>query len=86
MKDAHFAKQKNRNPATRPFFNFGAQFYKERLHIAPLDIAAGRPRKDEFNNSLMPLLHFSDGTIFGYRKQPKEQGRHCDYFKHQIVP
>ena len=69
MKDAHFAKQKNRNPAARPFFNFGAQFDKKRLHIAPLDIAARWPRKDQLNNSLVPLLHCLNSTISKYRKQ-----------------
>ena len=58
MKDPHLIKQKDRNPAACPFFNFCTQFNEEALNIAPLDIAARRPRKDQFNNSPMPPFHF----------------------------
>jgi hypothetical protein len=33
------------------------QFNEEALNIVPLDIAARRPRKNQFNNSLMPSFH-----------------------------
>ena len=59
VKDAYFAEQKNRDPAARAFLNFCAQFDEERLHITPLDIAARRPRKDQFDDSLVSLLYFS---------------------------
>ena len=52
VKDPHLIKQKDRNPAARSFFNFCAQFNEEALNIAPLDIAARRPRKNQFNNLL----------------------------------
>ncbi len=57
VKDAYFIKQKNRYSATCPFFNFCAQFNEKPLNIPPLDIATCRPRKDQFNNSLMPSFH-----------------------------
>jgi hypothetical protein len=57
VKDPHFIKQKDRNPATCPLFNLCTQFNEEALNIAPLDIAARRPRKNQFNNSLMPSFH-----------------------------
>ena len=49
---------KKRNPTACPFFNFCTEFNEEALNIAPLDIAARRPRKDQFNNPLMPPFHF----------------------------
>ena len=58
VKDAHLIKQKDRNPAACPFFNFCTEFNEEALNVAPPDIAARRPRKDQFNNSLMPPFHF----------------------------
>jgi hypothetical protein len=57
VKDPHLIKQKDRNPATCPLFNLRTQFNEETLNIAPLDIAARRPRKNQFNNSLMPSFH-----------------------------
>ncbi|OIQ71519.1 hypothetical protein GALL_468600 [mine drainage metagenome] len=57
VKDPHLIKQKDRNPATCPFFNFCPKFNEETLNIAPLDITARRPRKNQFNNSLMPSFH-----------------------------
>ena len=65
MKDPHLIKQKDGNPATCPFFNFCTQFNEEALNIAPLDIAARRPRKNQFNNSLMPTFHFLIVPISG---------------------
>ncbi len=38
MKDPHLIKQKDRNPAACPFFNFRTQFSEETFNIAPLDI------------------------------------------------
>jgi hypothetical protein len=58
VKDPYLIKQKDRNPAACPFFNFRAQFNEETLNIAPLNIAARRPRKNQFNNPLMPSFHF----------------------------
>jgi hypothetical protein len=57
VKDPHLIKQKDRNPAACPFFNFGTQLNEKALNIAPLDIAARRPRKDQFNNPLVPPFH-----------------------------
>ena len=67
MKDPHFIKQKDGNPAACPFFNFCTQFNEEALNIAPLDIAARRPRKNQFNNPLMPTFHFLIVPISGTR-------------------
>lgn len=58
MKDPHLVKQKDRNPATCPLFNFCTQFNEETLNITPLNIATCRPRKNQFNNTLMPSFHF----------------------------
>ena len=58
MKNPYLTKQKDRNPAARPFFNFSPQFKQKTLNIAPLDIATCGPRKDQFNNSLMPAFHW----------------------------
>lgn len=57
MKDPHLIKQKDRNPTTCPLFNFCTLFNEKALNIAPLDIAARWPRKNQFNNSLMPTFH-----------------------------
>jgi len=57
VKDPHLIKQKDRNPATCPFFNFCPQFNEEALNIAPLDIATRRSRKNQFNNTPMPSFH-----------------------------
>ena len=69
VKNPHLIKQKNRNPATRPFFNFCNQFNEEALNIAPLDIAACRPRKDQLNNSLMPPFHFLIVPVSGTERK-----------------
>ena len=69
VRDPHFIKQKDRNPATGPFFNLRTQFNEKTLNIAPLDIAAGWPGKDQLNNSLMPPFHCFNSTSFRYRKQ-----------------
>ena len=65
MKDPHLIKQKDRNPAACPFFNFCTQFNEKALNIAPLDIAARRPGKNQFNNSLMPPFHCSIVPVSG---------------------
>jgi len=70
VKDPHLIKQKDRNPAACPFFNFCAQFNEETFHIAPLDIAARRPRKDQFNSSLMPSLHRQMVPFLGTERKP----------------
>jgi hypothetical protein len=57
VKDPNLTEQENRHPTARPLFNFCAKLNKKTLNIAPLDIAACRPRKDQFNNSLMPSFH-----------------------------
>ena len=85
MKNAYFTKQEHRNPAARPFFNFCAQFDKERLHITPLDIAARRPGKDQLNSSLVSLFHSLNSTIFKYRKQPQHKYLHNQPFKYQLT-
>jgi hypothetical protein len=70
VKDPYLVKQKDRNPAACPFFNFCAQFNEETLNIAPLDIAARRPRKDQFNSSLMPSLHGQMVPFSGTERKP----------------
>ena len=57
MKDPHFIKQKDGNPTTCPLFNFRTKLNEKTLNIAPLNITAGRPRKYQFNNSLVLLPH-----------------------------
>jgi len=57
VKNPHFAKQKDRNATAPPLFNLSPQFSEKALNIAPLDIAACWPRKNQFNNSLMPAFH-----------------------------
>jgi hypothetical protein len=46
MKNPHLIKQKDRNPATCPFFNFRTQFNEQGFNITPLDIAARWSRKN----------------------------------------
>ena len=57
VKDPHLVEQKNRYPATRPFFNLRTQFNEKTLNIVPLDIAARRSAKNQFNYSLIPPFH-----------------------------
>jgi hypothetical protein len=57
VENPHLIKQKDRNPTARAFFNLSPQFNEKALNIAPLNIAARWPRKNQFNNSLMPTLH-----------------------------
>ena len=57
MKNPHLIKQKDRNPAARPFFNLSPQFNEKALNIAPLDIAACWPRKNQLNCSLLRPFH-----------------------------
>ncbi|OGB82127.1 MAG: hypothetical protein A2496_04570 [Burkholderiales bacterium RIFOXYC12_FULL_60_6] len=68
VKDPHLIKQKDRNPATCPFFNFCTQFNEEVLNIAPLDIAARRSRKNQFNNPLVPSFHFRIVPVSGTKR------------------
>lgn len=64
VKDAHLTIQKDRDPASCPLLNFGTQFSEETFNITPLNIAAGRSRKDQFNNPLVPSLHHFMVLIF----------------------
>jgi len=57
MKNPHLIKQKDRNPATCPFFNFRTQFNEQGFNITPLDIVSRWSRKNQFNSPLIPSFH-----------------------------
>jgi len=57
MKNPHLIKQKDRNPAARPLFNFRTQFNEQGFNITPLDIAARWSRKNQLNSPLIPSFH-----------------------------
>ena len=46
MKDTHFAKQNDGDPASLPLADFRAQFAKQSLDVVPLDVRACGVRED----------------------------------------
>ena len=65
MKNPHLTKQIDRNPATRPLFNFSTQFNEKTLNIAPLNVRACGSRKDQFNDSLVLAFHLITVSVSG---------------------
>jgi len=57
MKDSHFFKQDNGNATSLAFRDFGTKLYEQSLYIAPLDVSACGPSKDQFEGTLMLPLH-----------------------------
>jgi hypothetical protein len=57
MKDPDFSKQHNGHAAALSFSDFSAKFHEQSLNVAPLDISAGGPSKDQFERALVLPLH-----------------------------
>lgn len=57
MKYSHFFKQDHSYTTTFSLTDFGAQFYKQRFDIAPLNISTRGAREDQFKSSLVFPLH-----------------------------
>ena len=53
MEHSHFFEQDHGYTTTLALAAFGAQFYKQRFNIAPLDVSACRAGEDQFNTSLV---------------------------------
>lgn len=61
MKDSHFFEQDNRKATTLALRDFSAKLYEQSLDVAPLNVAACGPSKDQFESALMLPLH--DDTV-----------------------
>ena len=57
MEHSHFFEQDHGYTTTLALADFGAQFYKQRFNIAPLDVSACRAGEDQFKSSLVLPLH-----------------------------
>jgi hypothetical protein len=71
VEHSHFFEQDHGYTTTLALADFGAQFYKQRFNIAPLDVSACRAGKDQFKSSLVLTLHAAivplSGTALGER-------------------
>jgi hypothetical protein len=71
VEHSHFFEQDHGYTTTLALADFGAQFYKQRFNIAPLDVSACRAGEDQFKNSLVLPLHAAivplSGTELGKR-------------------
>ncbi len=66
VKYADFPKQDNCYATSFPLTDFSSQFYKERLHVPPLDIGTDRTREDDFQCSLVLSSQRENGTAYRY--------------------
>lgn len=66
MEDSHFIEQDDSHTAPLAFADLCAQFLEQRFYVLPLDVRAGRVGENDLQNPLMPSLHASNGTTFGY--------------------
>jgi len=57
VEHSHFFEQDHGYTTALALADFGAQFYKQRFNIAPLDVSAGRASEDQFKSSLVLALH-----------------------------
>ena len=57
VEHSHFFEQDHGYTTTLALADFGAQFYKQRFNIAPLDVSACRAGEDQFNTSLVLPPH-----------------------------
>ena len=57
MEHSHFFEQSHGYTTTLALADFGAQFYKKRFNIAPLDVSACRAGEDQVKSSLVLPLH-----------------------------
>ena len=71
MEHSHFFEQDHGYTTTLALADFGAQFYKQRFNIAPLDVSACRAGEDQLKSSLVLALHAAivplSGTELGER-------------------
>jgi hypothetical protein len=56
VEHSHFFEQNHGYTTALALADFGAQFYKQRLNIAPLDVSAYRAGEDQFKSSLVLAL------------------------------
>ena len=57
MKDTNVFKQDNGNATTLSFRDFGAKLCEQSLDVAPLNVPACGPSKDQFEGALVLPLH-----------------------------
>jgi hypothetical protein len=57
VKYSHFFEQDHSYTTTFPLADFGAQFYKERFDIAPLDVSTCGTGEEKFESALVLPLH-----------------------------
>ena len=57
MKNSNLVKQDDGDATTFSFRHFSTQFYEQCLYVAPLDVPACGPSKDQFEGTLMLPLH-----------------------------
>ena len=71
MEHSHFFEQDHGYSTTLALADFGAQFYKQRFNITPLDVCASRAGEDQFKSSLVLALQAGivplSGTELGER-------------------
>jgi hypothetical protein len=57
VEHSHFFEQDHGYTTTLALADFGAQFYKQRFNIAPLDVSACRAGENQFKSSLVLPHH-----------------------------
>ena len=77
MKDSDLLEQNHRNTTALAFSDFGTKFCEQSFYVSPLNVSAGRARKDQFKSALVLPLHaamvlrrgtdVSGGSSDGYR-------------------
>jgi hypothetical protein len=71
VEHSHFFEQDHNYTTTLALADFGAQFYQQRINIAPLDVSACRAGEDQLKSSLVLALHARivplSGTEMGER-------------------
>lgn len=57
MKDSNFSKQDNGDATPLSLCDFGAKLDEQSFNVAPLNVAACGPSKDQFEGASMPPPH-----------------------------
>jgi hypothetical protein len=57
MEHSHFFEQDYSYTATFTLADFGAQFYEQRLDVAPLNVPTGWAGEDQFESALVLPFH-----------------------------
>ena len=57
MKDSDLLEQNHRNTTALAFSDFGTKLCEQSFYVSPLNVSAGRARKDQFKSALVLPLH-----------------------------